>query len=605
MNTRPASPLSAAAHAATLRLAWWSLLVSLVLAALLAGCGGGSSGQAADPPTGGGQGGSSTVLARQTFDEDSPATSVQAALPDDGLAQLSLPRYAVRASTEVSLGTLPALALPTGRVAAGVRLLPDGLQLGNGATLTLHVKGTLDPVRTLGFAIHAGAVTYHPVKVTHEDRNGEAFSAVDIPLLGFSDHGIVSNADPAVIARAISDSTPPLDTLYGRLSVATDAATVRALLADFFDLYIATALETAGRRPDDPVRLETAMRLYLNWRDQLAIMDELYPDVNGAGVDLDTVNRLLGNAIAANVDHWNMRCESSLEPADARRAVTAWLWAPAVFLDRDAPLRKTDLLDKLCMRMEILGVELDALLESDQARPLLINTALQVRTQPRRHDLRVRVRVAQVLGGSVTGAPAYTNAQGVATLSATLQGQNPALAMEGTAGVEGFADVLDRTVRVFRPRQGGQPKLITGKKFSGVIKYYFNRTPPDCRQGREPGLEYLGDQSAELFVAGDPFAYVVTLRETGLVGGGVPPADWVGTLWEYRGRGEFNTFGGSVFSIETASGIQRVTDPYGYLIAGWSMAFQLSLDDTQRLGGRFENSCQYRELEMLPALPPA
>lgn len=599
MNTMPATPSSGALPAARLFVVFWVLL------AVLAGCGGGSSVPPVDPPPNGGQGGTSTVLARQAVDEDSPASSVQAVLPGDGLAELSLPRYAVRATTEVTVGTLPDVVLPTGRVAAGVRLLPDGLQLANSATLTLHVKGALDPARTLGFAIHAGVVTYHPVKVTHEDRNGEAYSAVDIPLLGFSDHGIVSNADPAVIAQAISDSTPPLDALYGRLSIATDAPAVRTLLADFFDLYVATALETATRQPDDPVRLETAMRLYLNWRDQLAIMDELYPDVNGAGVDLDTVNLLLSNAISANVDHWNGRCESSLEPADARRAVTAWLWAPAVYLDRDAPLRKTDLLDKLCMRMEILGVELDALLESDQARPLLVKTGLQVLTQPQRHDVRVRVRVrvGQVLGGSVTGAPAYTNAQGVATLTATVQGQNPALAMEGTASVEGFADVLDRTVRVFRPRQGGQPKLISGKKFTGVIKYYFNRTPAECRQGREPGLEYLGDQNAELFVAGDPFAYVVTLHETGLVGGGVPPADWVGTRWEYRGRGDFGSFGGSVFSIETASGIQRVTDPYGYLIAGWSMAFQVSLDDAQHLSGRFENSCQYRELDMLPARP--
>lgn len=580
---------------------FWLCATALLLG--LAACGGGSldAGSPQPPPTGG----PTEVVARQGLDEDSPATSLQATLPDDSSVDLYLPQYAVRERTEVTVSTLPAaLTLPTGTVAGGVRLQPDGLKLGNASVLTLRVKGTLEQGKTLGFAIHGGTVTYHPVKVRHQDVNGVAYTTVDLPLLGFSDHGIVSNADPEVIAQAIAASTPPLEALYATLSGATNVVDATELLARFFELHVKPALETAATLPEHPVDLETAMRLYLNWREQLVVMDAILPGVGDAGIDADATNLLLEQAILRGVDHWNDRCLNSFDPADARRAVTAWLWAPSVFLDRNAPLRKVDLQDKLCLKMEILGADLDALLESEQARPLVIRTGLQVPTQPQRHDVPVRVRATQVLGGAVTGGPTLSNAQGSATLSATLQGSSPGLAAVLNASVVGFADVLDRSVHVFRPRNGGQVKLITGKKFIGVVKYYFDRTPPECRQGREPGLEYLGDAAAELFIAGDPFAYVVTLKETGIVGGGVPAADWVAPLWEFHGEGDFNNFGGTAFRYESAAGVQLATDPPGpSSIAGISMAFSVSADDVQQLTGQMGRSCQYRKFEMRPAVP--
>lgn len=593
----------------------FAVLLATAAMALAAGCGGDGSADLASPspspspsptpsPTPSPSPGDSSIVARRVMDEDSPAVTMTAALPEGASAELYLPPYAVRAPAEVTIATLPAaLTLPTGTVAGGVRLAPDGLALGSASVLTLRVKGTLDPATTRGFAIHGDTVTYHPVKLRHEEVAGVAMTRVELPLLGFSDHGIVSNADPAVIAQAISASTPPLDALASRLALSTDVVDATELLSLFFERHVRPALETAATLPEHPVNLETAMRLYLTWREHLFVMDALFPGVNNAGVDPDAANLLLEQAILRGVDHWNGRCSSSLEPADARRAVTAWLWAPSVFLDRNAPLRKTDLLDKLCLKMEILGADLDALLESDQARPLVIRTGLQVLTQPQRHDVPVRVRAQRVLGGSVTGGPALTDAQGQATLTAAVQGDNPALAAELNASVVGFADVLDRTVRVYRPRNGAQPQLITGKKFTGVIKYYFDHTPPECRQGQEPGLRYLGDATADLFIDGDPFAYVVTLKETGPVGGGPVPPDWFGTRWEFHGQGDFGNFGGNVFSIETASGVQRVTDPFGYLISAWSLSFGVTRDDVQRLQGRSRNSCQYRELEMLPALP--
>lgn len=587
----------------------FAVLLAAAAMSLGAGCGGDGSTDAATPtpspsPSPSPTPGASSVVARQAMDEDAPAITLTAALPDGASAELYLPQYAVRAPAEVTIATLPAsLVLPTGTVAGGVRLAPDGLALGSASVLTLRVKGTLDPATTRGFAIHGDTVSYHPVKLRHTDVGGVAYTTVDLPLLGFSDHGIVSNADPAVIAQAITVTTPPLDALAARLALSTDVVDATELLSIFFEQQVRPALETAATLPEHPVNLETAMRLYLSWREQLFVMDALFPGVANAGVDPDAANLLLEQAILRGVDHWNERCSSSLEPADARRAVTAWLWAPSVFLDRNAPLRKTDLLDKLCLKMEILGADLDALLESDQARPLVIRTGLQVLTQPRRHDLPVRVRAQRVLGGSVTGGPALTDAQGQATLSAAVQGDNPALAAELNASVVGFADVLDRTVRVYRPRNGAQPQLITGKKFTGVIKFYFDHTPPDCRSGQEPGLRYLGDATADLFIDGDPFAYVVTLKQTGQVGGGAVPPDWFGERWEFHGQGEFYNFSGSVFSVETASGVQRVTDPFGYLISGWTLGFGVTRDNLQRLQGRTGFSCQHRELEMLPALP--
>lgn len=587
-------------------LAW---LCATALLVGLASCGGGSgvvdAGSPPPPPTTPPSAGRTEVVARQGLDEDSPATSLQATLPDGSSVDLYLPQYAVRERAEVTVSALPAaLTLPTGSVAGGVRLQPDGLKLGNASVLTLRVKGTLEQGKTLGFAIHGGIVTYHPVKVRHQDVNGVAYTSVDLPLLGFSDHGIVSNADPAVIAQAITASTPPLEVLYAALSGTLDALDAIELLTIFFNNHVKPALETAATLPEHPVNLETAMRLYLSWREQIVVMDAIHPGFDGAGMDPDAVNLLLEQAILHGVDHWNERCLSSFDPADARRAVTAWLWTPSVFLDRNAPLRKVDLQDKLCLKMEILGAELDALLESDQAQPLVIRTGLQVLAQPQRHDVPVRVRATQVLGGSVTGGPALSNAQGSATLSATVQGGNPGLAVVLNASVVGFADVLDRSVHVFRPRNGGQPKLITDKKFVGVVKYYFDRTPPECRQGREPGLEPLGSVDAELFIAGDPFAYVVTLKETSVLGGGVPPADWVAPLWEFRGEGDFNNVGGPIFSYGSGSGVIRVTDPGGTSIAGWTMALAVSRDGVQKLTGRMGFSCQYREIEMLPAPPP-
>jgi hypothetical protein len=594
---------------------------ALALALLVAACGGGGGGEgnppaadqpaAAQPPAGppanppAAPAAPSRVVLRQAMDERAEPTTLRADLPDASRVELYLPKYSVREDAEITIAALPAsLKLPTGSVAGGVRLEPDGLKLGNSATLTLQVKGTLDPRTTLGFAIHAGKVTYHPVTLRHEDVGGVAMTRVDIPLLGFSDHGIVSNADPAVIAAAITLTTPPLDALSAQLTGVANAVEAIELLRLFFEMRVKPALENAATLTNDPVQLETAMRLYLAWRDQLAVMDELFPAVDNATIDPDALNALLTDAILFNMRHWNDRCSSSLEPADARKVVTAWLWAPAVFLDRNAPLRKSDLQTTLCMQMEILGTDLDALLESDQARPLVIRTGLKVLTQPHRHDVPVKVRAAQVMGGSATAGSVLADAAGAATLSVTANATDPGVALEINASVSGFADVLDRTVRVFRPRNGGQPRLIVGKKFVGSVRYYFDRTPPECRQGREPGLEFIGEVPAALYIAGDPFAYVVSLKELEPVGGPVPPpADWVAPLMEFHGRGDFQRFSGLIFSIESGGGVQRVTDPYGYLIAGIGMDFSVTGDDAQRLTGRYGRSCQHRELSLRPALP--
>ncbi|MFN0039469.1 MAG: hypothetical protein ACKVP2_08165 [Burkholderiales bacterium] len=582
-------------------------LVVLVSALLFACSGGGSN--PASPGSAGGTtptgGGTAALVSALALDDDSPAKSVLADLPGGAKMDLYFPQYSVRSSVEVKASSLVDLKLPTGNVAGVVRLEPDGLQLFNTAILTLKVPGNLDPAKTLGFSIHNGQVSYQRVQIRHEG----SLTSVDLPITGFSEHGLVTDADPALVALAVSVNAPALAVLNAQLAVLTDISTIRSKLADYFNDHVKPKLELAATLPSVQVNLEAGMRAYIDWRDLLNIMSSLFPGVGSAGIDESVVTPLLYDAVRQGMLHWNERCNATFDPADARRAVLAWLWAPVVYLDRQTGIRKQDLLDMLCVTLELTSIELTQLLNSEQAEPLKIIEGLKVRTEPVRYDTPVRVRVAQVAGGSIGGAPTVTNAQGVATLTATVQGDNPGLAAEFDTSPEGFSGVLDRKVRVFRPRNGGQDKLITGKTFSGTVKEWFlyggncGAVPTEGICAGQPECRVDGSQvhlGGTVVIAGDPLAYDIEFVDSGFQPPQGPP---VAQTWRYKGTGTFSAVNSSTgFSYNVNGVTTYATDPNGSFLTTHN--FGLSIHNTTGiLTGRILWPCHRMELEMQPVPP--
>lgn len=585
---------------------------------LISACSGGGGGNG-DPPGGTNSEPSnnsdpSTVVAKLALDEDSPSDSVLATLPDGAKIDLYFPQYSIRSAVEVQVAALPAIKLPTGTVAGGVRLLPEGTVLRNPATLTLKVPGTLEQARTMGFAIHNGVVTYHPVFLRHEGSS----TVVDIPLNGFSDHGLVSDADPGVVADALLVTTPPLDRLSARLATANNAASARELLTDFFNTEVKPALEFTTTDPADRIGLEVAMRLFIAWRNLFNIMVSRYPEVDDLGTTEDFSNALLKDAISANMTYWNQQCETSLEPADGMRVVQAWMWAPVVYLDHMEGLRKSDLLDMLCIKMEILSADLDAILNAELTKPLILRTGLKIRTDNAHHfEPRGLVRVQAVQGGSVTPTADQTDNAGQATLNVTPQSDTPGVAAVINVSAKGSGGIVGHEYRLFRPIEGKQDKLLTGKNFTGTVKEYFVYAPYANCPTSPPGdlacaatatgcltggtTTHLGGR---IIIAGDPLAYDIDYIDSGYE----PPAGDPSPspmIWRYKGSGTFSVvYSSQGFSYTRDDVTTYATDSiYTSHIAARNLSLSVH-SETGNLTGEINYQCHRVELEMQPAPPP-
>lgn len=628
-----------------------SRVLPILLAFLLAACtgSGGSDTPAqanADPlttPSGeqstGGDVGTVTAVAKLSLAEDSLNRSVIATLPDGSKIDLFFPEGSVRESVDVRVLPLPKVTLPTGTVAAGVRLEPDGSVLFNSATLTLKVPGTLDKRTTSGFAIHRGVVTYHPVVLRYEnDNSGQPFTLADISLSGFSDHGLVTGVDPAIIAQAIQINAPAIDRLNAKLLdlsmrdlPATDE--IRAELADFFVTQVKPKLvDTADLTTQ--LSLEVAMRTYIHWRDEQAVMAQRFDGLDIAGVvDPVEVEALLKTAIAENIKHWNEECVNNLEPEDAKRAVHAWLWVRAVHMENVSGLRKSDLLSMLCMQMAILGQDLDAVLEPDQTKPLKVKAVLKIKNDTQhRVKPRSRVRVKSVQGGKVKAprtrqkmmargdegadddSVALTDDAGLATFNVTLEGDDPGLAAVLTVSPEGFGGVLSEEIRVFRPRKGAQNKLIAGRTFAGTVKeyYIYNYYNGYCSSAPTTGpcagqSECLvgGSQrhlGGTITIAGDPFGYVVDFADFGFEPpAGAPP---ITTTWRHMGTGTFSAVEyGPGFSVTRDGTTTLASESIYQHIAARNIGLSVR-SDTGNLIGRIDWQCHRQELEMQPLATP-
>lgn len=556
--------------------------------------------------------GNVTPIATLSLAEDSTGASVVADLPDGGKVDLWFPEYSAMDKLDVTVAALPAMTLPTGTVAGGVRLLPEGTLLRYPATLTLKVPGTLDPARTLGFAVHKGVVTYHPVQVRHETLGQAAFTRVDIPLQGFSDHGLVIDADPGVVADAITINTPPLDRLSAQLATVGNGSDASQLLTDFFNNEVKPKLDFTTQNPADQVGFESAMRMFVAWRDQFNIMVTLYPVVDDAGTAEDFTATLLKEAIVANMTYWNQQCETSLDPADGMRVVQTWLWAPVVNVDYMAGVRKSDLLAMLCIQMEILDASLDAILQAEQSRPLVLKTGLKIRNDSaHRFDPPGLVRVNAVQGGTVTTTADLTDNQGKATLTVIPGADTPGVATVINVSAKGSAGIVAHEIRVFRPIEGKQDKLLAGKHFTGTVKEFYlyggscAAIPTDgpcagqseCRVGGT--ATHLGGR---IIIAGDPFAYDVDYVDSGWEPPSGSPAPAPITT-RYKGTGTFSTFGGNGFSITQDGATIYATDSiYTSHIAARGLGLSIH-SETGNLTGQINYQCHRIELEMQPAPP--
>ncbi|MCK6546291.1 hypothetical protein L6R52_10610 [Myxococcota bacterium] len=553
-------------------------------------------------------------LASVVVAEDSLATSLRHTLADRTEVDLYLPEGVVTETvdTEIQLHALPAMSLPTGVVAAGVRLEPSGLSFRGPAYLSLRIPGDLTARRPMAFSVRDGKVTYQLVQVELDGSGANATTTIEIPLYGFSDHGLVLDVDPAIVAESNSINGAAKDRLDADLSVAADAAAARALLDAYFNREVKPKLEDAAVVTTQQ-SLDLAMRAYVGWRDLTYVVSAIYGE-SPTTIDQVLIEQLLQNAIIENMQYWNEQCVANLEPKDGLKAVQAWLWAPVVYLAETEGTRKSDLLDLLCFQMELVGTDLEAILDAEQAKALVLTSGLKVRGDTRtKFDPPNRVRVASVMGGAVSGAPATGDATGKVTLTAELASGDPAIAIHLTLNPVGSGNAIQRDVYVMRPARGRERELLSGRRFTGTQREYFVYgaaggsdcpSPPDA--GPCAGMSMcLIDQphyGAEIVIAGNPFAYEVQHTDRHYMqpmGEPMPvPTDWV-----YHGVGTFSTVSSAIGFSYASNGVTTyATDSVTAANAIRSHSISLNISTvTQALTGRIQYPCHLLELEMTPA----
>lgn len=520
-------------------------------------------------------------VATALLDEDLEEVRMDATLPNGALVSVTFPPHSVREQVEVKMYAIPNVTLPVGTVLAGVRLEPDGLQLWAPATVRLEVPGTLVQRTTLGFGIHGGDVVYEATQVNHTTRQGQPVTQVDLTIYGFSDHGIADG--PPQAAAAAATVAAPINQLRVDLLAAenemdpTSEATARSMVLDeFYTTVVKPRLEDAATLP---ATLDGAMALYVEWRDQYNLMRTLNNAVT-ITADITEIETLLRSAIGNTMTHYNDACVSSLDWRDAQKTVDAWLWATVAHVDTLMGLRLEDLRAQLCIAMDILQQDLDAVLDANMPRPLTIRAGTKVNNNATQFDPRTRLRVSATQGGTVNANPTYTDATGRAVMDATLD-TGDGLTAVITASAEGLRGIVSSIIRVFRPRRGSEQRLLIGRTYSGLVDISYDTRPfgcsPACGMDLCPAMP---DNTGVLTVAGDPLGYQVQLEET--VNGNPIPR-----IWQFAGVGTTNTFGGRGLTLDG--------DP------SYAPFFTLTFTvqpDTGALTGLLSYSCQHYELVM-------
>ncbi|MDH3686259.1 MAG: hypothetical protein OEP95_08530 [Myxococcales bacterium] len=323
---------------------------------------------------------------------------------DGNVYRLSVPEGALL--SEVAITITPVSTIPDlpfeGDLLAAVDFAPDGLQLWQGATLTIELPSAPDPGELTGFGWSGSGEALHLALVA---PNGPTLT---LGVSHFSGLGIALLANQASLA-GLPPTTVEQQYLNQQPDPTADFAVYVAWLIAWFDDGVVPVIEAATA--SDPA-LETALAEMVAWRVQIDVVANFF------GLDPDFVLGFDGFALAERVDAGLDLVAPALREAvirndvdciveeDLQFAEKALDWQDiAKVLSLDTEENGLDLgtvLDDFCVEVVYESISYPEFPQAGTTSPLVVSAGYSIDGGPTQFDLPLSSPVLAT--GTVEGA---------------------------------------------------------------------------------------------------------------------------------------------------------------------------------------------------------